>query len=333
MNNQQYHKAVDIINKSTDVLITTHTKPDGDAVGCCVALSETLKAMGKKAQILLLSSLPQWYGFLLEGKVLVLGHDIDPEQLETGKLGRFDLIIIADTNSYSQLPKLEKYLKQKPAPVLIIDHHTTADGLGDVEIVDTNAPAASLIVFELLKFAKWPVTPKIAEALFVGIATDTGWFHFNNTDAVAFRASAELDELGAKPSQIYHSIFQSYSPQRLHLMTAMLNTLELHFDDRCATQHLTQQDFKNTGAKYEDTENLIDECRRIGSVEISALFVELTDGRIRCSLRSNGGINVCQIAQKFGGGGHPSAAGTFLPAPVDNAKLLILNEVKTHFVQ
>ncbi len=326
-----FQRAVKLIDGATSCLITTHTKPDGDAIGCCVALSEVLAAMGKKTQILLLSPLPQWYGFLLPHKVPVLGRDITPEEVAAGRLGHFDLIIIADTNSYSQLPKLENYLKQKSAPVLVIDHHATADGLGNVEIVDSNASAASSIVFDLLKFACWPVTPKIAEAIFVGIATDTGWFHFNNTDTAVFRSCVELAELGANPSQIYHSIFQSYSQHRLRLMTAMLNTLELHFDGRFATQHLTQQDFKNTGAKYEDTENLIDECQRIGSVKVSALFVELADGRIRCSLRSRGDVNVCEIAQRFGGGGHPSAAGTYLPAPVDNAKMLILSEVKKHF--
>jgi phosphoesterase RecJ-like protein len=89
------------------------------------------------------------------------------------------------------------------------------------------------------------------------------------------------------------------------------------------------QDFKNTGAKFEDTENLIDQCRRIGSVVVAALFVELKDGRIRCSLRSREGIDVCKIARQFDGGGHTSAAGAFLPGPLDNAKKLILDAVKS----
>ena len=112
-------------------------------------------------------------------------------------------------------------------------------------------------------------------------------------------------------------------------MTVMQNTLELHFDGRYASQFLTQQDFKTTGAKYEDTENLIDQCRRIASVEVAALFVELKDGRIRCSLRSRGAVDVCKIARKFDGGGHTSAAGTYLPAPLDNAKKIILDAVKS----
>jgi phosphoesterase RecJ-like protein len=324
---QNYQKALDLINKSTSVLITTHVKVDGDAAGCCVALNEALSSLGKKTRILFLSPLPDWYSFLLDKPVPILGKDLSKEQLLQDKLGRFDLVIIVDTNSISQLPGFEEFLKQNPSPVLIIDHHATSDSLGNVELVDSKAAAASLIVLDLFKFARWPVTPKVADALFAGVTTDTGWFHFNNTGAAVFRACAELTDAGANPSQIYQKIFQNFSPQRLRLMTAMLNTFELHFDGRYAVQHLTLQDFKTTGAKYEDTENLIDFCQLISSVEAAALFVELPDKRIRCSLRSRGRVNVCEIAQKFAGGGHPSAAGAYLQSPIENAKQSVLNLV------
>jgi phosphoesterase RecJ-like protein len=329
MNNKDFQKAVELINRSTSVLITTHTKVDGDAAGCCVALSEALSALGKTAQVLFLSPLPQWYGFLFADPVPVLGKDLSKEQLLQGTLGGFDLVIIVDTNSHSQLPAFDEYLRQAHPPVLVIDHHKTADGLGDVELVDSTAAAASAVVLDLFKFAHWLVTPKIAQALFTGVATDTGWFHFNNTDSAVFRACEELADLGANPSQIYHNIYQSFSPQRFRLMTAMQNTLELHFDGRFATQHLSRQDFKTTGAKDEDTENLIDECQRIASVEVAALFVELPDGRIRCALRSRGPVDVCKIAAKFDGGGHTSAAGAYLSPPVEDAKKSILDLVKS----
>jgi phosphoesterase RecJ-like protein len=345
---QNFQNALDLINKSANVLITTHTKVDGDAAGSSLAMKEALSTLGKKAQLLFLSPLPQWYAFLFDNKVPVLGRDITPEQLSAGPalrsdvssvaqakeeaqkedLGHFDLIVILDTNSYSQLPEFEDFLKKKTAPVLVIDHHKTSDSLGDVELVDSSAAAASLIVLELFKFARWPITPKIAQALFVGVTTDTGWFHFNNTSAAVFRACAELTEAGVNPSQIYHNVFQTFSPQRFRLMAEMLSTLEIHFDGRFASQHLTQQDFKTTGAKYEDTENLIDFCQLIASVEVAALFVESPDGRIRCSLRSRGHVDVCSIAQKFAGGGHKSAAGAYLPGPVENAKKTILDLVR-----
>jgi len=326
ISNQNFQKAVELINKSTNVLVTTHSKVDGDAVGCCVAMSEAFLSLGKKAQVLILSSLPDWYSFLFEKPVLVLGKDISKDQLQQNK---FDLVIIADTNSFSQLPVFEEYLKQTDTPVLVIDHHTTSDNLGDVELVDSAASAACSVVLDLFRFARWPITPKIAQALFAGIATDTGWFHFGNTTSRCLRDCADLIDAGANPGDIYRFIYQTFTPQRFKLMTVMQSTLELHFDGRYALQFLTQQDFKTTGAKYEDTENLIDQCRRIASVEVAALFVELKDGRIRCSLRSRGAVDVCKIARKFDGGGHTAAAGAYLPGPLDNAKKLILDAVKS----
>ncbi len=329
--NDEFQKAIELINKSSNILITTHTRPDGDACGCIVAISDVLAALGKKAKALMLSPIPEWYEFLFTEKVPVLGEDIQFEELIQGRFGEFDLIIIVDTNSYTQLDDFGQYLKQARTPVLIIDHHATADGLGDVELVDPNAAATGLIVYDLLKFAKWSITEKIAEALFVAVATDTGWFQFRNTNSRVYRCCAELIDAGANPPEIYHSLYRNFSFERFQLMLAMLNTLQLHLDGRFVTQHISQQDFQKTGATHKDTENLINECQRISTVEAAALFVELKDGRIRCSLRSKGGINVSEIASKFGGGGHKMAAATYLPGPLENAKKLILAEMTEQF--
>ncbi|MBA7610595.1 Bifunctional oligoribonuclease and PAP phosphatase NrnA [subsurface metagenome] len=331
VNSSEFQKAVELINKSNNVLITTHTRPDGDACGSIAALSDVLGALGKKVQPILLSPVPEWYEFLFAEKLPILGEDVGFEQLKQGQFAEPDLIMIIDTNSYSQLPQFDEYLKQADKPVLVIDHHVTADGLGDVELIDTTAAATALIVFDLLRYANWPVTKKVAQALFVAVATDTGWFHFSNTDSRVYRSCAELIDAGANPAEIYHDLYQNFSHQRFKLMTAMFNTLELHLDGRYATQHLRQRDFEQAGAAYSDTENLIDECRRLSTVEAAALFVELKDGRIRCSLRSRGDIDVRKIAQKFGGGGHTMAAGLYLPAPLKNAKQLILAEMAQQF--
>ncbi|MHC4603745.1 MAG: DHH family phosphoesterase [Planctomycetota bacterium] len=328
VNSSEFLKAVELINKSNNVLITTHTRPDGDACGSIAALSDVLGALGKKAKPILLSPLPEWYEFLFVEKLPILGEDVSLEQLKQGQFAKPDLIMIIDTNSYSQLPQFAEFLKQNDKPVLVIDHHVTADGLGDVELIDTTAAGTGLIVFELLKYANWLVTETIARALFVAVATDTGWFQFNNTDSRVYRSCAELIDSGANPAEIYHDLYQNFSHQRFKLMTTMFNTLELHLDGRFATQHLLQRDFEQTGAAHRDTENLIDECRRISTVEAAALFVELKDGRIRCSLRSRGAIDVRKIAQEFGGGGHKMAAGLYLPGPMKNAKKLIYDEIE-----
>jgi len=333
VNNNDFQKAIELIDKSSNILIATHIKPDGDACGSAAAIYDVLTTLGKKVEMVLPSELPGWYEFLFTKKPAVLGEDITVEQLRQGQFFEPDLIVLIDVNSNNQLSKFSEYLKQNEKPVLVIDHHITNDGLGDVELIDTAAAATALIVFDLLKYANWPITEKIAQALFVAVATDTGWFQFSNTDSRVYRSCADLIDAGVNPTQIYHDLYQNFSPQRFKLMTAMLNTLELHLNERFATQHLLQQDFEQTGAAYKDTESLIDECQRISTVEAAALFVELKDGRVKCSLRSKGAIDVRSVAQKFGGGGHTNAAGVHLPGPLKDAKQLILGEMEEQFKQ
>lgn len=328
LSKNDFQKALDLIVNSKNILITAHTRPDGDACGSIAALYEVLTATGRGVTPLLLGQVPDWYAFLFTEKPAVFGENVTVERLKGAKSDEHDLIIIVDTNTNNQLPGFSDYLKDADKPVLVIDHHVTADGLGDVELIDTGAAATAMIVFDLIKHAEYPITEKIATALFVAIATDTGWFQFSNTDSRVLRDVAELIAAGANPTKLYHNLYQNFSIERFKLMTAMLNTLELQLDGRYAVQHLLQSDFAAAGANQKDTENLINECRRISTVEAAALFVELPDGKIKCSLRSTGSVDVRRIAQKFGGGGHTMASGLHLPGSMKDAKKLIYNEIQ-----
>jgi len=182
-----FKKAIELINKSKSWLVTSHTRPDGDAVGCIKAICEIAGQLNKNVKPILLSPPAQWYKNIFNSPVAVLGNDLKPDQLQNGSFGKFDLVIIVDTNSYVQLPEFDKWLKQSKVPVLVIDHHVTGDNLGTVEVIDSTAAAAGEIVFDLFKSAGWKITPAIAEALFIAISTDTGWFRFEKTDARVMR--------------------------------------------------------------------------------------------------------------------------------------------------
>jgi bifunctional oligoribonuclease and PAP phosphatase NrnA len=322
--NELFQRAVELIDQAGTILITTHTKPDGDACGCVAAMTEVLRARGKTVRPLFLSRMPLWYTFLFDEKVPVLRDDLQVSDLTDGAFGQVDLIVIVDTDSYSQLPHFDAYLKRKTdIPILVIDHHVTSDKLGRVEIVDAKSPATGLVVYDFLTWTGWPLSERIAEALFVATATDTGWFQYTNTDSRTFRRAAELVDLGVNPAVTYDKLYQNFSYSRFKLMRAMLNRLELYEDGRFAILVILQEDFQQTDSSPEDTENFINECHRIESVKVSALLVELKDGRIRCSLRSRGRVDVSEVAARFGGGGHKNAAGTFLPGPISHARHLI----------
>jgi phosphoesterase RecJ-like protein len=320
-----FRNAVELINDSSNVLVTTHIRPDGDACGCVVAMAEVLKSLAKRTKVMILSQVPQWYQFLFEESPPLYYQDIKPDQLAD-----IDLIVLVDVNSDNQLPKFCDYLKDQRngAKVLVLDHHVTNDGLGDVEVIDTSASATALIVYDLMRFTGWPVTEKVATALFVAISTDTGWFQFSNTDARTLTTAGKLMDHGINATDLYRRLYQNFTPQRFRLMTRMFDSLELYFDGRYAVQQLTLKDFEETGASYTDTENLIDRCRCINTVEAAALFIELKDGRVRCSLRSTGNVDMRLVGQKFGGGGHIVAAGVHLPGPMESAKKLIYDVVK-----
>jgi phosphoesterase RecJ-like protein len=323
---QTFQQAIDLITSSKSVLLTTHIRPDGDACGCVRALVEIIRQEGKKAQTLFMSPLSAWYQSLFDEAPLILGNDVSADQLSDA-YADVDLVIIVDTDSKVQLPGFDEWLIHCEKKILVIDHHITGDNLGDVSLVDTAAAAAGEVVFDLIKIAGWRITERIAESIFIALSTDTGWFKFGNTDSRIFHTAAELIDAGAKPNEIYRLLYQSFTPSRLYLMTRMLDHLELHADGRVATQYILRKDFDETGACGPDTENLIDECQRIETVEVAALFTELADGNFRCSLRSKGHVDVRKIAQKYGGGGHTLASGVNLEGSLNAVIHSIVDEI------
>jgi phosphoesterase RecJ-like protein len=324
--NETFQKAVELINGANSILLTTHIRPDGDACGCVRAMMQVMQQLGKKAQPLFLSPLAAWYESLFDEKPAILGNDVQPDQLSEA-YADVDLIVIVDTDSNVQLPGFADWLPDCGKKTIVIDHHITGDGLGHVKLLDTEAAAAGELIFDLIKFAGWDITECIAESIFIALSTDTGWFKFGNTDSRIFHTAAELIDAGARPNEIYRLLYQSFSPARLYLMTRMLDHLELHADARIATQYILRKDFDETGASGPDTENLIDECQRIESVEVAALFTELADSGFRCSLRSKGKVDVRKIAQKYGGGGHTLASGVNLEGPLEKAIQPIVDEI------
>ena len=293
-------------------------------------MCEIVRGNGGLALPLALSGVSGWYRFLYKEGISVVGDDVSIDEIVggVGEWGGFDTIIIVDTNSYMQLPVIGEWIKgQNGAKVLVIDHHKTSDGLGDVEIVDTSAAATGEIVLELIKYAGWELSESIAEGLFTAIATDTGWFRYGNSDKRLFNTAAELVDAGVDASEMYKKLYQNSSEGRIKLMARMLENLELYCDGKVAYQQVLQSDFDDVGAKGPDTENLIDECQRIGSVEVAILVTDLKNGSFKCSLRSKGSVNVREVAQKFGGGGHDMASGCTIKGGIFTVKKEILEEM------
>lgn len=305
----QYQSVIDTLSRHKRILVTTHVRPDGDALGSAAAMVLALSTKGILADVLLLSHLPRKYSFIFTENQ-IRHFDAEKGWPETLRLSDYNCLLVVDTGTWSQLPGLKDQLAQSKLSTVVIDHHLTQENWADVKLVVTQAAAAGEIVAELL--AQWEITidASIANALFVAIASDTGWFQFSNTRPYTMRLAAMLMEAGVDTDRLYQHLYQNERRERVTLQTRAMQSLELLKDGRLAVMRVTKRDFEETGANVPDTENLINVPLQIATVEVSILLTEPRDfGPVRISLRSKGQIDVAKFAEKFGGGGHARASG------------------------
>ena len=314
-----YQQVIDLLSSRKRVLVTTHVRPDGDALGTVAATILALRKQRIEGEALLLSHLPRKYAFIFQDNAIPY---IDVEQAwpEPFPRDRFDALLVMDTGTWSQLPGLRERVSGWDVPKLVVDHHLTQENWADVKLVVTEAAAAAEIAAEL--FDQWGIEfdEPIATALFLAIASDTGWFQFSNTRPFTMRLAARLMEHGVNTDRMYQSLYQNERAERLALQTRAQRSLELLLDGRLAVMRVTKKDFEETGANVPDTENLINIPLQIRTVEVSLVFTEPKDsGPVRVSLRSKGQIDVAKFSEQFGGGGHARAAGLKLDAPFQQA--------------
>jgi bifunctional oligoribonuclease and PAP phosphatase NrnA len=304
-----YQRVLDTLAPCKRVLITTHVRPDGDALGSSAALAMGMKARGIAAEVLLLSHLPTKYAFIFRDNDIIF-HDAENGWPAGLSLDAFDAFIVVDTGTWSQLPGLKEKVLAYAKPRVVIDHHLTQEDWADVKLVVKEAAAAAEIIAELLSRWDVPVDTPIASALFVAIASDTGWFQFSNTRPYTMRLAARLMEAGVDTDRLYQLLYQNERKERVALQAHALGSLELLKDGRLAVMRISKADFEQTGAGVPDTENLINLPLQIATVEVSVLLTEPQDfGPVRVSLRSKGHVDVAAFAQQFGGGGHARASG------------------------
>jgi len=307
--NDTYQQILNRLAGAKRVLVTTHVRPDGDALGSAAAIVLGMRRRNIAAEVLLLSHLPTKYAFIFNGGGIVY-HDAEKEWPQSLSLDNFDLLLVVDTGTWSQLPGLKERFAKWPAPKLVVDHHLTQEDWADCKLVVTEAAAAGEIVAELLDQWEVKIDEQIGAALFLAIASDTGWFQFSNTRPYTFRLAARLIEAGVNTDQMYQLLYQNERAERVALQTRAQQSLELLLDNRLAVMRVRKQDFAETKANVPDTENLINIPLQIRSVEVSILLTEPADfGPVRVSLRSKGQVDVARFAEQFGGGGHARASG------------------------
>jgi len=292
-------RIIDTVRNSKTFCVVGHIRPDGDCIGSQLGLTLALRNLGKDAVCWNQDPVPQKLSFLDPDKVV--------STPVTGQ--RFDCVIATDCASYERLGTVTEHIKDRGI-LINIDHHGSNTRYGDINWISPKEPSSGELIFRLLKDAKWPVTPAIANCLFTAVSTDTGSFQYPSTRPSTYHTAAELVKNGAELGRICHEVYQSYPLSRVRLLQHVYNSFRLVHDDQIAYFWLKPADFARTGATTADSEGLIDHVRDIEPVVVACVFEEQEPGVARISLRSKTTqVNVSAIAQEFGGGGHPAAAG------------------------
>jgi len=293
--------------------LTTHVRPDGDGLGSMLALGEILERQEKKVHLVIASIMPPRYQFLDSGEKIRHFHTV-PD------LNQVEAAVILDAGTWNQLGDFAPVLRSRKIPKLVIDHHQTQDDLGAVKLVDVTAEATGRLVYEAIQALGEPLSARAANALFVALAMDTGWFRHNNATARSFGLAADLVRAGANPEMLYEHLFENNTLPRLKLMGLVLDRLQITNDGRVAHSEILNADYGATGAVPPDTEDLVNFTRSIQGVEVGILFLEQPRGGVKVSFRARDKVDVACVAEKFGGGGHRRASGATLNLPLDEAR-------------
>ncbi|MCH7961875.1 MAG: DHH family phosphoesterase, partial [Planctomycetes bacterium] len=315
----------------------THFKPDGDALGSTIAVDRALSLVGVEAKAWYYGSLPNWADQVTGNTPHKLLESSEKPTQDA------DAVLILDTGSWAQLAEARPWLKGRADETIVIDHHLSGDPeVGAMRIIDTSAAAvcetvASLCVALLDVDDPENLPPTIAEPLYLGIATDTGWFRYSNVTPTTLRLAAALLEAGTDQPRVFRMVELCERVSRLRLMATALASLEFHNDGSIALMSITQKDLHAAKALPGDASGFADLALAVASVRIAGVLSEAPtkDGvepRTKISLRSKAlgddSIDVNQVAGKLGGGGHARAAGARTPGTIAEVKAKLLEALR-----
>ncbi|MFO0968332.1 MAG: bifunctional oligoribonuclease/PAP phosphatase NrnA [Gemmataceae bacterium] len=312
---------VDAVRSRRRFLLTTHVRPDPDGLGSMLGLAGALAALDKDVSMVVSSVYPPRYDFMDPGKRIARFH------LPGDAYRSCEAVVVLDTGTWNQLGEFGDFLRTLSVPRFVIDHHPTQDDLGATRLVDVTAEATGRLVYDAIQALKAPVSKTIAQDLFAALATDTGWFRHSNTSPATFALAEALVRAGANPTWLYEQIYEQNRLARLHLMGRVLERIKIAADGMIAYTELRRADYQETGAIPSDSEDLVNFTRGMAGVEVGLFFMEQPEGGVKVSFRSREKVNVSQIAERFGGGGHRLASGAILQTTLDEAERRVLEAV------
>ncbi|MEI8032564.1 MAG: bifunctional oligoribonuclease/PAP phosphatase NrnA [Chlorobiaceae bacterium] len=332
---EEWSPVIDELLSGQQIVITTHENSDGDGLGCEVALALVLSSLGKEVAIVNPTEVPPNYQFLKELYPITMFDGRDEAAIQ--ELSLCDVLVLLDANLRDRMGPLWPHVRFSKElgslKVVCVDHHLEPDDFTDVMVCENYASSTGELIYDLIcaieaRIGRELFTPRIAEALYVAVMTDTGSFRFPKTSPYVYQLAGDLVGRGADASEVYDRIYNSLSPPALKLLGAALSAITILDEGLISWLFISQDMLKATGSKLFDTDLIIRYLLSVPTVQIAVLMVEMQDGRTKASFRSRGSIYVNQLAKKYGGGGHMNAAGCLFQFSSDKAQKLLLEDVR-----
>ena len=307
------------MREHSQLLLTSHARPDGDAIGSVLALSAVLQQLGHQTAIVLADPVPYIYRSLPGVNTIHLSSRVDSVPgFETAPC----ILLECDSTERSGLAGFGARL------LFNIDHHLSGRQFAKHNWIDPDACAVAAMVFHLALDAGADITPEIATCLYTAILSDTGGFTYGGTNAETFALAHQLASRGAHPGHVARNVFFSNPESKLRVLGTALS--KMRRDGPLAWTSITLKEIEHAGAAVEDCEGIVNYLISIAGVESAVFLRELPDmSNFRLSLRSKGRLNVAKVAESFGGGGHQSASGCTLAGPLDHAAERILTQLRS----
>ena len=322
--NVDWKRFVEVVGEASNVVLTSHIRPDCDALGSCLGMAGILKKLGKKVRIVCGQSTPPNLAFIdPENLILAINEDITAEEISD-----IDLHMILDTSAWVQLGDMADVIRNSKCKKIIFDHHVGEDDIDAELFKNTTAEAAGRMVVEAAHHLGVELDREISTPLLAAIATDTGWFRFPSVSATTFNTTASLLEAGAVPAEVYGHLYERETVGRVRLRGTVLSRIKVELDGRLAHTYIKPEDYEATGALPSDTEDLINLALEIQDTVFAVILVGQVEGGYKISFRSRCGVECNQVAAEFGGGGHKAAAGAFIKEEFESVSESVLAHVR-----
>ncbi len=311
-----------IIHNASRFVVSSHIRPDADAVGSALAMSRLLKRLGKDGCWVMKDDPGSQFKPFYSPKELTM---YDKEKID---LTQHDAIVMVDAGEWKRLGWVEEIQAHLPSRRICIDHHPAVNSFDGVRVVDAQASSTTVMIHRLIKFLDIDLTYDLAEPIYLGIMGDTQNFHLSNTTEEAHQIAIECLRTGVEPEKVHEPVFGTTPISRLKLISNAYQTVEVKLEGKVSVMYTTHQMFEEAGADWWEDEGFSDLLRTIDGVSVGIYLREDEENKVKVSWRSKGENDISISARKFGGGGHAKASGARIKGSIEEVCQIVLEEME-----